>query len=320
MIPRNERNILEGMAVDQLPIFKQKSFGKVVATQLVEPVAPTGESSVMKTLPAFLAYLRSSGYSESTTEKYFADVKKFAVFIREKQIGEVTAHDVEQWISEMVSPKGESLDRKTVNRKVSAIINYFSWLVGLEVIQVNPTEGIQNRRIQSKLPDYLYENEIQTLYQEASRDPRTYLIVLLLLETGMKSSELFTIKTSDVDISDPYAPELWIKHTGKGVKKDRKVALPQRFLPVYQEYIAQYNVSDILFPYTDRFVQWLFANLKKQTRIDKELTPKTLRHTHVVRAYRRGEDPDRIFERIGLAPDSRKEADEVYLRLARKGI
>jgi len=274
----------------------------------------------MKTLPAFLAYLRSSGYSESTTEKYFADVKKFAVFIREKQIGEVTAHDVEQWISEMVSPKGESLDRKTVNRKVSAIINYFSWLVGLEVIQVNPTEGIQNRRIQSKLPDYLYENEIQTLYQEASRDPRTYLIVLLLLETGMKSSELFTIKTSDVDISDPYAPELWIKHTGKGVKKDRKVALPQRFLPVYQEYIAQYNVSDILFPYTDRFVQWLFANLKKQTRIDKELTPKTLRHTHVVRAYRRGEDPDRIFERIGLAPDSRKEADEVYLRLARKGI
>jgi len=320
LIPRNERNILEGMAVDQLPIFKQKSFGKVVATQLVEPVAPTGESSVMKTLPAFLAYLRSSGYSESTTEKYFADVKKFAVFIREKQIGEVTAHDVEQWISEMVSPKGESLDRKTVNRKVSAIINYFSWLVGLEVIQVNPTEGIQNRRIQSKLPDYLYENEIQTLYQEASRDPRTYLIVLLLLETGMKSSELFTIKTSDVDISDPYAPELWIKHTGKGVKKDRKVALPQRFLPVYQEYIAQYNVSDILFPYTDRFVQWLFANLKKQTRIDKELTPKTLRHTHVVRAYRRGEDPDRIFERIGLAPDSRKEADEVYLRLARKGI
>jgi hypothetical protein len=64
----------------------------------------------------------------------------------------------------------------------------------------------------------------------------------------------------------------------------------------------------------------LFVDLKKQTKIDKELTPKTLRHTHVVRAYRRGEDPDRVFERIGLAPDSRKEADEMYSRLARKGI
>jgi site-specific recombinase XerD len=64
----------------------------------------------------------------------------------------------------------------------------------------------------------------------------------------------------------------------------------------------------------------LFVELKKQTGIDKELTPKTLRHTHVVRAYRRGEDTERIFERIGLAPDSRKEAGEMYTRLARKGI
>src|SRR5260370_23384487 len=126
LIPRNERNILECMAVDQLPIFKQKSFGKVVATQLVEPVAPTGDMSVMKTLPAFLAYLRSSGYSESTTEKYFADVKKFAVFIREKQIGDVTTNDVEQWISDIVLTKGEELNRKTVIRKFKAIINYFS--------------------------------------------------------------------------------------------------------------------------------------------------------------------------------------------------
>jgi hypothetical protein len=45
-----------------------------------------------------------------------------------------------------------------------------------------------------------------------------------------------------------------------------------------------------------------------------------LRHTHVVRAYRRGEDPDTIFDRIGLAPDSRKEADEIYSRLAKRGI
>src|SRR5256885_753445 len=193
----------------QLPMFKRKTFPSAAQQQIIDPVAPTGESSVMKTLPAFLAYLRSSGYSESTTEKYFADVKKFSMFIREKKIGEVTSHDVEQWISVMVSPKGEALDRKTVNRKVSAIINYFSWLVGVE---------------------------------------------------------------------------------------------------------------DMLFPYTDRFIQLLFADLKKQIGIDKELTPKTLRHTHVVRAYKRGEDTDRIFERIGLAPDSRKEADEIYSRLSRKGI
>ena len=40
----------------------------------------------------------------------------------------------------------------------------------------------------------------------------------------------------------------------------------------------------------------------------------------VVRAYKRGEDFDSIFERIALAPDSRQEAEEMYKRLASAGI
>jgi hypothetical protein len=83
----------------------------------------------------------------------------------------------------------------------------------------------------------------------------------------MKSDELFTVTKAHVDISNAYSPELWIKHKGKGVKKDRKVALPAQFTTVYQEYISQYNIADILFPITDRFVQMLFADLKKQTKI-----------------------------------------------------
>jgi len=308
------------MPHDQLPMFKQKSFGKVIAKQVIEPAAPTGESSVMQTLPAYLSNLRSSGYSESTIEKYFADVKRFSLYIRGKKLGEITTLDIRQWISGLLSPIGEKLDRKTVNRKVSAIVNYFMWLVGLGALTEDPTLPLNNARIQSPLPDYLYESEIKTLYAEAGKDPRTYLLVLLFLEAGMKSYELFSLTKAHVDISDPYAPELWIKHAGKETKKDRKVALPAKFTEVYRQYIEKYNVADVLFPYTDRFVQLLFADLKTRTGIDKELTPKTLRHTHVVRAYRRGEDKETIFDRIGLAHDSRKEADEVYTRLARKGI
>ena len=79
-------------------------------------------------------------------------------------------------------------------------------------------------------------------------------------------------------------------------------------------------IEDKLFPFTDRFLQMIFADLKQATHIDKELTPKTLRHTHVVRAINRGEGFEHIFDRIGLAPDSRQEAEEVYRRLAGRGI
>jgi site-specific recombinase XerD len=184
----------------------------------------------------------------------------------------------------------------------------------------DPAAVLMNARVQSPLPDYLYESEVETLYRVASADPRTYLIVLVLLESGMKSQELFRITRAHVDTSNAYKPELWIKYTGKAVKKSRKVALTADFTPVYRAYLDRYNIDDVLFPFTDRFAQLLFVELKRETGIQKALTPKTLRHTHVVRAYRRGEDPELIFDRIGLAPDSRAEADELYTRLARGGI
>jgi site-specific recombinase XerD len=268
----------------------------------------------------YLAYLMSSNYSQTTAAKYFSDVKKFSLFLREKKIGKITAHDIEQWTAGLLSSKGEALDRKTVNRKLSAIINYFLWLRGAGAITKDPTLSLNNARVLSPLPDYLFEHEIKTLYATASKNPRTYLLVLLFLETGMKNSELFALTKAHIDVSDPYNPELWVKHSGKNIKKDRKVALPAQFMNAYQDYLAQYPVEDVLFPITDRYVQMLFTDLKTQTGIEKELTPKTLRHTHVVRALKKGEGMQRIFDRLGYAPASRQEAEEMYSRLAQRGI
>jgi integrase/recombinase XerD len=307
------------MLFDQLPLFIRKNVQKVIPQQISEPVTPTGESSLMQTLPTYQAFLTEK-YSPKTAKMYWGDIRELSLYLREKKIKHITASDLQQWIGVLVSPKGKGLERKTVNRKISAVITYFLWLRGLGAIREDPTASLNNTRILSPLPDYLYEGEIRLLYQIASKDPRTYLLVLLFLETGMKSNELFLLKKAHVDLSDTYSPELWIKHTGKETKKDRKVSLPRQFPQAYEQYLEQYHIEDVLFPFTDRFLQLLFSDLKKQTGIEKELTPKTLRHTHVVRAYRRGEDKQKIFDRIGLAPDSRQEADEMYTRLAGRGM
>jgi site-specific recombinase XerD len=307
------------MKINQLPLFLRRTFQKKVSTQIVKPVAPTGESSVMQTLVAYQAYLAEK-YAPKTAKMYWGDVRVLSLYLRTKKLQDISSHDLQQWIGSLVSPAGKGIERKTVNRKVSAITTYFLWLQGLGAITKDPTAVLHNHRIQSPLPDYLYDNEVKILSTEASRDPRTYLLVLLFLDTGMKSNELFLLTKADVDISDPYNPELWIKHSGKHSKKDRKVALPARFTAVYSQYLERYPVEDKLFPFTDRFMQMIFSDLKRNTGIDKELTPKTLRHTHVVRAIKRGEDFEIIFDRIGLAPDSRPEAEEMYKRLARRGI
>ena len=63
----------------------------------------------MQTLPAYLAHLRVHGYSESTTQKYFSDVRKFARLIKAKKIGEITLHDIEQWIAGLLARNGKKL-------------------------------------------------------------------------------------------------------------------------------------------------------------------------------------------------------------------
>jgi hypothetical protein len=41
-----------------------------------------------------------------------------------------------------------------------------------------------------------------------------------------------------------------VKHTGKKVRKDRKLRLPAELGPMYEEYVTKYAINEIVFPYT----------------------------------------------------------------------
>src|SRR5687768_11814431 len=195
------------MKFNQLPLFLRRTFQKRSPVQILKPVTPTGKSSLMQTLPTFQAFLAEK-YAPKTASMYFGDVRELSIYLKNKKVKDVSSHDLQQWIGSLVSPAGKGIERKTVNRKVSAIITYFLWLQGVGAITRDPTLSLNNARIQSPLPDYLYENEIEILTKAASSDPRLYLLVLLFLDTGMKSNELFLLTKAHVDISDPYNPEL----------------------------------------------------------------------------------------------------------------
>jgi hypothetical protein len=45
--------------------------------------------------------------------------------LRNKKLQDISTHDLQQWTGSLVSPTGKGIERKTVNRKVSAIITYF---------------------------------------------------------------------------------------------------------------------------------------------------------------------------------------------------
>ena len=142
----------------------------------------------------------------------------------------------------------------------------------------------------------------------------------MLLETGIKKEELFELKLIHFDFSNTYAPEVWVKHTGKKVKKDRKLKLPPEVVPVFTDYVGQYKISDILFPYTPRFIEMLLTDVAKRAGVQKKVTAGILRDTFVVRSLKRGEGIETILKRIGLSETTWEDAKEKYLRLSTGGI
>ena len=303
------------MASEQPSLFDRKQYtGMMPQTFKIEP--PTAECTVHKTLPAYHTYLQSGEYSKYTPDDFTSDVKKFGLFVKEKKLSEIRKTDIQQWIGELKKVMTE----KSVSRKISALTNYFLWLAAEKVLTVNPAASIRYLRVTSPLPDILFESECQQLLAAASTDPRTYVLVLILLETGIKKEELFDLKIIHFDLSNKYTPELWVKHTGKKVKKDRKLKLPPEMVPVFADYVGQYSITDILFPYTPRFIEMLLADTAKSAGVQKKVTAGILRDTFVVRSLKRGEGIEGVLKKIGLSETTWEDAKEKYLKLAMGGI
>lgn len=303
------------MSTEQGSLFDRRKYGGV-APQAYQIVPPTAEQTITATLPAYYAYLQSGEYSKYTPDDFTSDVKRFGLFVPNKAIRDIQAVDIQRWIGELK----KNLSAKTVSRKVSAIGNYFSWLEQEKVLEHNPAKAIRAPRVTSPLPDILFDSECQRLLDSASQAPRTYLLLLLLLETGLKKAELLDLKVTHFDLSNKYQPELWVKHVGKQTRKDRKLKLPPDIISVFEDYVKQYAVTDSLFPYTPRFIEQLLTTTAKQAEIHKKVTAGILRDTFVVRSIKRGAKLEEVLLKIGLSESSWEDARIKYMMLASGGI
>jgi site-specific recombinase XerD len=138
----------------QLPLFQRKTYKGIIPTIPLEIQAPGADKTVLETLPAYYTYLQNGGFSKYTPDDFTGDLKKFGVYLKGKKIQGITDRDIKGWISflKAPSPRGEGLRAKTVSRKLTALGNYFQWLISNEVItpDANPMLEITNTRVSSR--------------------------------------------------------------------------------------------------------------------------------------------------------------------------
>jgi len=179
---------------------------------------------------------------------------------------------------------------------------------------------IANSRVSSPLPEILFEDECGRLLVTASSDPRTYLLFLLFLETGIKFEEFCNLKVSQFDFSNKYSPEVHIRHSGRSIKKDRKLKFPLEITTVFRDYVERYGVDDELFPYTQRFIQLLITETAEKAGVKKQVSAQILRDTCAVRQLKRGEGMEKVLLRLGLSKTTWEDARVKYTKLAKGGI
>lgn len=262
-------------------------------------------------LGAFKQWLTEEGKSPKTIESYVGDVEGFQKYLTEKAV------DTSQPLSRFsfVRYKQHLLDNEyaiaTINKKINSLKVYNDFLqkkgmVSESYIQLK-RDRVQIAAGSEQIVTALSEEQVEKLlfYLEdhTKVSQRNKLIAYLLLYTGVRVSELVSIKLSDIDY---LASTLTVR--GKG-GKIREISLRQDVVHLIRSYVkeerlkSKFKDSEYLLlsqrapkVHRDAVRDWL-ANISKE--LGFRLHPHLFRHTFCTRLLKKGVDLTTVSKLAG---------------------
>ena len=266
----------------------------------------------------FQEYLVRLGRSERTVAGYLIDIRTFSCWFEQTNgyplaPDNLTPTDVREYRQFLLNVR--KAKASTINRHLAVLRAYGLWAKNSGSVQYNPVEGIKSIAQQKHAPKWLDRREQAALQREAERriqaaktEPakrqaiRDHCILLVLLNTGVRVTELANLELSDISITDRKG-ELLVR-AGKGEK--------QRVIPINntarKALIAWFDVrpetkSSKVFitqrgEITSRAVQLLLEDLGKSARIQK-MTPHMARHTFAKNLVNSGVTLEKVAMLLG---------------------
>ena len=269
------------------------------------------------------------GSPNNTIISYKADVEGLIDFtIKELQF--ITREDIKKYIIHLC----DNYAMTSVHRKISAFRGVFSFLMNENIINDNPMKFIELPKRQILLPKILSNYELETIFSFLEEDAdgkyydfRLYIIFELLYATGLRISEMLSIKKADIIKAIDLDMPLVI--VGKN-NKERMVFLHDKISRSLVEYLSTLSKRSIwLFPGDDRGkinklsedrpltrqrVGQLFKILAEYLGIDPtRISPHKLRHSFATAMLNREVDVRMIQEMLGHASIS---TTQIYTHIA----
>lgn len=275
----------------------------------------------------FIVQLHKEKNTSSNTEvSYKRDLTKFFEYLKKEGINDISyisKKELEGYIT-YLNEIGRAAT--TVSRSIASMKAFFNYLCEKGVITVNPAMGLKSPKIEKKRPDILTINEVDALLKQPSRNTpkelRDKSMLELLYATGMRVTELITLRTEDVNIKLEYI----VCHERK---KERLIPFGTEAKNALVKYLNQgrpllvNGESDILFPNCSggemsRQGFWkLIKSYGKKAGIKSEITPHTLRHSFAAHLVENGADLRAVQEMLGHSDIS---TTQIYMTAGNKRV
>lgn len=167
-------------------------------------------------------HLQTVGKANATIVAYSKDIEQMVDFLATKskhEVGQIDATDIDEF-KELL--KKQRYTGKSISRKINSIKSFFRFLVAEGNLADNPAEVISHPKYDQAPPRVLSKIEYRALRDSCRGDVRMYAIVEVLLQTGMRISELASLQMSDLDFD-----RLVIQVVAQNSRPARKVPMNQ---------------------------------------------------------------------------------------------
>ena len=273
----------------------------------------------------FVDHLKSQKRASATILAYGKDVEQLVDFLKEldkTHVHHVTADDIKAFLAKL---EKNGYTAKSLSRKLNSTKTFFRFLKVEEVITDDPAFLVSHPKFETKPPRTLSPMEYRALRDAARDDPRIAAIVEVLLQTGIRISELANLRMGDVIFSESSREgQLYIRpqesHSERTIPLNRaaELALKRYLSHRPQPKKAAKNPADEYLFITKTGHQLLIRNIR--TAIDryfkkagiKDAKVNDLRHTWVTHHLTQGASLILVSK---LAGHKRLSTTEKYLNL-----
>jgi integrase/recombinase XerC len=263
----------------------------------------------------FIDYLKfEKRYSAHTIRAYTDDLEQFFCYLEitfgETPLSGISAAFIRSWLASL---KEQKMTSKSINRKISSLKSFFKYQVRTSLLDRSPMAGVISPKSGKRLPVYVEEKDMRLLlnYVEFPDDwsgKTEKLLIKIFYNTGLRLSELVTLKNSHTDLE-----AATLRVLGKG-NKERIIPISTELVDEIRRYqkekplpqkSKERNEQDTLLVNglgKPLYVKYAYTAVRKWlsrvTTLDKK-SPHVLRHSFATHLMNHGADLNSVKELLG---------------------